>query len=87
MTDPDITDADVSEVLKMFTLLPAGSGLLGVSRLAHQLGCDETVARAWLEKVVSTGHIVGPIFAGFENGEWCEVGYGLTAKGRGALMP
>ena len=87
MTGPDITDADISEVLTMYTLLPAGSGMLGVSRLAHQRGCDETVARTWLEKVVSTGHIVGPIFAGFENGEWCEIGYLLTAKGRDALMP
>jgi hypothetical protein len=83
--DADITDADILEVLKMYKRLPGGHGLVSVPRLANQLGCDESVARIWLEKVVASGHIAGPLFAGFENGEWSEVGYGLTAKGRDVL--
>ena len=85
MTDGDITDADILEVLKMYRRLPGGLGLLGVPRVAHDLGCDESVARTWLDKVAARGHITGPIFAVFENGEWSEVGYGLTAKGRDVL--
>jgi hypothetical protein len=78
-------DADILEVLKMYKRLPAGHGLLGVPRVAHELGCDESIARTWLDKVAANGYIAGPIFAGFENGEWCEIGYGLTAKGRDVL--
>jgi hypothetical protein len=83
--DGDITDADIREVLRMYERLPGGQGLVSVPRLANQLGCDESVARIWLDKVVASGHITGPLFARFDNGEWSEVGYGLTAKGRDVL--
>jgi hypothetical protein len=86
MTDGEITDADIFEVLRMYRGLPGGQGLLSVPRLAHVLGCDESVARIWLDKVAASGYITGPIFAGFENGEWAEVGYGLTAIGRDVLI-
>ena len=80
-----MADAETLEVLELFKQLSGGKVYIDVPMVADALRCDDDTARQRLQRVVASGFISGPNFAGWD-GEWHERGYGLLPAGRDALV-
>ncbi len=80
-----MADAETLEVLQLFKQRSGRNVYVDVPMVADALGCDDETARQRLQRVVASGYISGPNFAGWD-GEWHERGYGVLPTGRDALV-